>query len=142
MNWFDLVGTLKMFGKATNPVTVFSLRWLIFFDWFLRCTWRYKSDQKYCMFSFIVLKKFPKLIVSTLREIVFVNPSRPAPCISEKFIEIKINLIFYFHTFLTALSKGFMAIKPFEAPKRSVKIKIYLNFYFNTAFRNEWVFKG
>ena len=27
-------------------------------------------------------------------------------------------------------------IKPFETPQRSVKIKIYLNFYFNTAFRN------
>ena len=27
-------------------------------------------------------------------------------------------------------------IKPFEVPKRSVKIKIQLNFYFNTTFRN------
>ena len=33
-------------------------------------------------------------------------------------------------------------IKPFEAPQRSVKIKIQLNFYFNTAFRNEQAFKG
>ena len=27
-------------------------------------------------------------------------------------------------------------VKPFEAPQRSVKIKIQLNFYFNTTFRN------
>ena len=27
-------------------------------------------------------------------------------------------------------------IKPFEVPKRSVKIKIQLNFYFNTTFKN------
>ena len=33
-------------------------------------------------------------------------------------------------------------IKPFEAPKRSVKIKIQLNFYFNTTFGNEWDVKG
>ena len=33
-------------------------------------------------------------------------------------------------------------IKPFEAPQRSVKIKIKLNFYFNTAFKNERAFKG
>ena len=33
-------------------------------------------------------------------------------------------------------------MKPFEAPQRSVKINIYLSFYFNTAFRNERVFKG
>ena len=33
--------------------------------------------------------------------------------------------------------KAFKAfIKPFEVPKRSVKIKIQLNFYFNTTFRN------
>ena len=33
-------------------------------------------------------------------------------------------------------------IKPFEAPQRSVKIKIKLNFYFNTVFKNERAFKG
>ena len=27
-------------------------------------------------------------------------------------------------------------IKPFEVPQRSVKIKIYFNFYFNKTFRN------
>ena len=46
--------------------------------------------------------------------------------------EIKIKLNFYFHTSLCA-SKGFMKalkafIKPFEAPQRSVKIKIQVIF--------------
>ena len=36
--------------------------------------------------------------------------------------------------------KTFM--KPFEAPQRSVKIKIKLNFYFNTTFRNARDVKG
>ena len=49
----------------------------------------------------------------------------------------KIKLNFYFHT-LCGASKGFMKvlkafIKPFEAPQRSVKIKIELNFYLNPA---------
>ena len=43
----------------------------------------------------------------------------PAPSISESCIEIKIKLKFYFHTSLWCLN-----IKPFEAPQRSVKIKI------------------
>ena len=33
-------------------------------------------------------------------------------------------------------------IKPFEVPKRSVKIKIQLNFYFNITFRNARDAKG
>ena len=33
-------------------------------------------------------------------------------------------------------------IKPFEVPKRSVKIKIQLNFYFNTTFKNARDAKG
>ena len=33
-------------------------------------------------------------------------------------------------------------IKPFEAPQRSEKIKIELNFYFNTTFRNGQVVKS
>ena len=50
------------------------------------------------------------------------------PFISESFIEIKLSEIFIF-TFLCGASKGFMKafkafIKPFEAPQRSVKIKI------------------
>ena len=45
--------------------------------------------------------------------------------ISESCIEIKIKLNLYFHTSLWC-SKGFMKafIKTFEAPQRSVKIKI------------------
>ena len=44
----------------------------------------------------------------------------------------KLTYIFIF-TFLYGVSKGFMKalkalIKPFEAPKRSVKVKISLNF--------------
>ena len=58
----------------------------------------------------------------------------PAP-IPDK--EKKINLIFIL-TLLRGASKGFMKvkafIKSFEAPKRNVKIKIYVNFYFNTTF--------
>ena len=48
------------------------------------------------------------------------------PCISENYIEII--------TLLCVASKGFMKalkafIKAFEATQRSVKIKIYLNFF-------------
>ena len=55
--------------------------------------------------------------------------SLPAPCISESFIKIKINLNFYFHTSL--YSKGFMKasktfIKRLDVPKRIGKI--YVNF--------------
>ena len=53
------------------------------------------------------------------------NLSRPNPGRREKN---KLN--FHFHTSLWCL------IKPFEAPQRSMKIKIELNFYFNTTFRN------
>ena len=59
----------------------------------------------------------------------------PAP-IPDK--EKKLTQIFIF-TLLCGASKGFMKalkafIKPFEAPQRRVKIKIYVNFYFNTTF--------
>ena len=52
----------------------------------------------------------------------------PTPCISQSYIKIKINLSFIF-TLLCGASKGFMkaskaVIKPFEAPQRSVNIKI------------------
>ena len=52
------------------------------------------------------------------------------PIISESCIEIKSELNFYFHTSLWCLKQFYegMAlkafIKPFEAPQRSVKIKI------------------
>ena len=51
----------------------------------------------------------------------------PAPCLSESYIKIKINLNFYFHTLwcLKRFYEGLKAfIKPFETPQRSVKIKI------------------
>ena len=56
----------------------------------------------------------------------------PVPYISGSCSKTKIYLNFYFHTSLWRL-KGFMKafkvfIKPFEAPQRSVKIKIYVNF--------------
>ena len=56
-----------------------------------------------------------------------------APYISESCIKIKTNLNFYF-TLLCGPSKGFMKalkafIKSFEAPQRSVKIKIKLVFF-------------
>ena len=54
--------------------------------------------------------------------------SRPNPGRREK---IKLN--FYFHTSLWCFKKAF--IKPFEASQKSVKIKIYPNFYFNITFR-------
>ena len=50
----------------------------------------------------------------------------PVPCISESCIEIKIKLDFYFPTSLLCLKRP--SIKLFEAPQRSVKIKIELNF--------------
>ena len=47
----------------------------------------------------------------------------------------KLTYIFTF-TLLSGASKGFMKafIKAFEAPQRTVKIKIQVNFYFNTGF--------
>ena len=56
----------------------------------------------------------------------------PAPCISESFVKMEINLIFFF-ALVCAVWKGFMKpfnafIKPFEAPQRSVKIKNQVNF--------------
>ena len=58
-----------------------------------------------------------------------------APCISESYIKIKINLNVYFHTSfwcfkrlyegLKRFYEGFKSfVKPFKAPQRSVKIKI------------------
>ena len=48
------------------------------------------------------------------------------PFISESCIEIKIQLNFYFHTSLWCTKRfyGGLFIKAFEAPQRSVKIKI------------------
>ena len=67
----------------------------------------------------------------------------PVPILDE---EKKLSQIFIF-TLLCGVSKDFMKAlnafaKPFEAPQRSVKIKIYLNFYFNITFRNAWDLKS
>ena len=57
------------------------------------------------------------------------NLTLPVPCISESFIEIKIKLNFYFHISLWCIKRFYygllgLYIKPFEAPQRSLKIKI------------------
>ena len=66
------------------------------------------------------------------------NTSRPDPGRREKN-----NLNFHFHTCLWCLKRPIKAfIKPFEAPQWSVKIKIYINFYFNTSFWNTRDGKG
>ena len=64
-----------------------------------------------------------------------INPSRPNPGRRK-------NIKFIF--ILCGAYKGFMKafIKPFEAPQRSVKIKVKLNFYFKTTFRNPRDVKG
>ena len=63
---------------------------------------------------------------------VIANPSRPNHKWREK---VKIN--FYFHTSLWCLKRSLKAfIKPFEALQRSVKIKIWVNFYFNINYIN------
>ena len=59
----------------------------------------------------------------------------------------KIQLKIFIFTLLFGASKGFIKafkvfIKPFEAPQRSVKIKIQVNFYFNTTFENAWDGEG
>ena len=68
-------------------------------------------------------------------------PSRPNPRRREK-----INLNFYFHTSLWCLKRFYESLKglykPFEAPPRSVKTKIKVNFYFSTIFRNARDVKG
>ena len=53
-------------------------------------------------------------------------------------MNVKNSLKFSF-PLLCGASNGFMkalkaVIKPFEAQQRSVKIKIYVNFYFNVTF--------
>ena len=81
------------------------------------------------------MKRSPKNFTPNL------NPAYPIPNEEEK---IKFN---FFLTLLCGASKGFMKafkafIKLFEAPQNSVKIKIQLNFFFKTTFRNAWDVKG
>ena len=53
------------------------------------------------------------------------------PYNSESCIKIKINLNFYFHAFLWCLKRFNVFIKPFDALKGSVKVKIQVNFLFS-----------
>ena len=73
--------------------------------------------------------------------LLLVNPSRPDTGQREKLISI------FIFSLLCGTSKGFMKaskafIKPFETPQRSVKIKISVNFHFNTTFWNAQGEKG
>ena len=70
------------------------------------------------------------------------NPSRPDLGQREK-----INLKFLFSHFFVVPQKIFMKAlkaftKPFEAPQRSAKIKISVNFCFNINFLNAQDVKG
>ena len=73
-----------------------------------RLCWWYQSTMKF----YIMFIKF-----TTLDKIILVSLTLPVPCISENCIKIKINL----------MVQSF--IKLFEAPQRSVKIKIKVNFF-------------
>ena len=71
-----------------------------------------------------------------------INPSRLDPRQRKKN-----NLKNFVFTLFCGASKGFIKaleafMKPFEAPQRGAKIKILVNFYFNTTFWNGWVGKG
>ena len=81
----------------------------------------------------------PAALSDSFVEVIFNNSERffliltlPASFISERFVKIKINLSFYFYT-SCGVSKDFMKalkafINPFEAPQRSVKLKIWVDF--------------
>ena len=64
----------------------------------------------------------------------FAGLTLPTQCISESYVKMKINLIVLFSHFFVVPQKYLwrplkVFIKPFEAPQRSVKIKIYVNFF-------------
>ena len=74
----------------------------------------------------ILKLKAPDQLQSACKESLLILPE---PGILESCIKIKINLNFVFTPLLWGPSKGFMKafkaiIKPFEAPQRSVKMKI------------------
>ena len=68
---------------------------------------------------------FGVFFITTFNESIL---TLPIPCISKSCIKIKINLNFYFHTSLWCLKRFYENLKglheTFEAPQRSVKIKI------------------
>ena len=69
-----------------------------------------------------------KLWSCTLHQLSHFALTLPAPRIAESCIKIKINLKFCFHFSLLCLKRFYeglkAVIKPFEAPQRSLKIKI------------------
>ena len=92
---------------------------------------RYTSVFFY-LFILMVIKKGDTKI-NLLMPFFFFLISVPMPDEEKKSISIFIFVL------LCGASKCFMKvfkvfIKPFEAPQRGVKIKICINFYFNTLF--------
>ena len=98
-----------------------------------------KSQQNEILLDFLFSHFFvvpQKVLLRPLSSPAAFNSFRPDTGRKEK-----INLNVYF-TLLSGASKGLgkalkAFIKPAEAPQRSVKIKIYVNFYFNTALWKE-----
>ena len=94
-----------------------------------------KSQQNEILLDFLFSHFFvvpQKVLLRPLSSPAAFNSFRPDTGRKEK-----INLNVYF-TLLSGASKGLgkalkAFIKPAEAPQRSVKIKIHVNFYFNTA---------
>ena len=70
--------------------------------------------------------------LATARKSKIYSLTFPALCISENCFKIKINWNFHFHTSLWCLRRfyeGLMTFaKPFEAPQRSMEIKILVHF--------------
>ena len=69
----------------------------------------------------------------------------PTTCIQKFVLKQKLTYMFIF-TLLCGASKGFMTafkafIKPFEAPQRSEKIKIYVNFLYSSGIETRRVNK-
>ena len=87
------------------------------------------------------LKRLTKIKKSWSTSIIFnalaafFNPSR-----SDRGRKETINLNFYFHTSLRCLRKFYEGLKafmkPFVAPQRSLKIKIYVSFFSTVLFWN------
>ena len=87
----------------------------------------------------------PPLPISHRREVGVI----PAILTTNKFLRthkyLLIAIIFStqsFPSYSRTKRKNMAFIKPFEPPQKSVKIKIYFNFYFNTTFRNAQGGKG
>ena len=85
--------------------------------------------------NYIVIQKIMLILKYTcsFQKKMLPNLTLPAPCISESCIKIKTNWNFYFNFswwYLKRFMKALKAfIKPFQAPQRSAKIKISVNFF-------------